>query len=610
MQSFLDKADGLAEGEDYEGAIKELATVQTQCDEVIKAAKARWAVKQKEFFEYRKMGERLAELRAKKIADLEEKIEGAQQGGQAKSVQDFQTQLQQLQSAQDEAQPLNDLYREAQEAAAELDYATATKKLDEATKIGLKLQENMKNMAKSVALETQKAEVADKETFDFASKTKDKNWGFDTDDDAKKFFIGNATNDLGGLVPAEKLKKMYAQVDAALGRLEQLLSSGMDPESAGDIAFKNIPKNFWPDRVVREVLMYRRARATFEQEQQALLVQQETQDLIDTVLEGGEGGNEKIASLVDTASKQLDSESLEKYKTKLNDLQNQVSVMGPQALSTLTDKVGNKAYEFLNNEKLAQAGDVLNGFATEFGYASSGFGVLIKGAQAVKAGVDSSKIGDDDPVKQKLMEFKRNKAILDAVNKLIDVGLGLDDICPALKIASGGKEMLQETIKAVQYFIKLAEIADLKADAKMDPETMMALPLARMARNQGVRASQATVNAVVAAMETAGAIATTSGVGACGRRNYRGRQSGEVRWQGHLHDRELGRCPPLHPHHAQGRRPAADPQGPGHDLQELHQIRDLRLGLWRRGRERSVGHSVRGQRRTNRGRPEIARHQH
>ena len=43
----------------------------------------------------------------------------------------------------------------------------------------------------------------------------------------------------------------------------------MSPEKAGDIAFKNIPKNFWPDRVVQEVIMYKRARATFEEEKRA-----------------------------------------------------------------------------------------------------------------------------------------------------------------------------------------------------------------------------------------------------------------------------------------------------------------------------------------------------
>ena len=35
-----------------------------------------------------------------------------------------------------------------------------------------------------------------------------------------------------------------------------------------EIAFKNIPRNFWPPSVVREVAMYRRATATFEAEKE------------------------------------------------------------------------------------------------------------------------------------------------------------------------------------------------------------------------------------------------------------------------------------------------------------------------------------------------------
>ena len=260
LQGELDKADSLAEGEDYDAGIKVLEKVQTECDRVLDDAQRRWAVKEKEFFEFRKMGERLAEVRTKKIAEMEQKLESAKEGNQTKSIQEFTTQLKQLQDAPDKAKPLNDLYQSAKDLAALLDYADAMKKIDEARKIGLTLQTEMKKVSENVARETLAAEGQDKATFDFAAKTKDKHWGFDSDDDAKNFFVGAATNDMGGLVASDKLKQMYVQVDAALGRLDQLLSTGMDPESAGDIAFKNIPKNFWPDRVVREVLMYKRAR--------------------------------------------------------------------------------------------------------------------------------------------------------------------------------------------------------------------------------------------------------------------------------------------------------------------------------------------------------------
>ncbi len=508
LQNFLDKADNLAEGEDYDAGIKELAKVQTECDGVLDGAKRDWAGKEKEFFEYRKMGERLAEPREKKIAALQEKLEGAQQGKQDKSIQDFENQLKELEKSPDEGQPLNELYKAARDLAAALDYAEAKQKLAQATQIGLRMQENMKKVSQQVALETQRAEGDDKQTFDFASKTKDKHWGFDSDDDAKNFFVGAATNDLGTLVPSDQLKQMYAQVDLALGRLDKLLSAGMDPEKAGDVAFKNIPKNFWPDRVVREAIMYQRARATFEEEERAKLVEKEEEDLIDNLLESEDKGFETVNGMIEKASKVVDPDTITKAKEKIAQGKKIADKLGVDALNGLSDK----ATKLLSSDKLKSIGDSLGEFATDFGYGADAMGVLIGGAKAIKSGIDASKIGEDEPVKKKLMEFKRNKAILDAVNKMIDVGLGLDDICPALKIASGGKEMVQETMKAVMYFVKLAEIADLKADAKLDPETMMALPLARMARNQGIRASQATVNAVVALMETTGAALEMTGV--------------------------------------------------------------------------------------------------
>ena len=280
----------------------------------------------------------------------------------------------------------------------------------------------------------------------------------------------------------------------------------MSPEKAADIAFKNIPKNFWPDRVVREVLMYRRARAAFEEEKRAELQAQETQDLIDSVLDT----EEKLSEKLETASEgikalheQLDPEKMDEQKQKAAEL-------GKLGFKTLS----NNAQSLLDSEQTKKVEEALGPFAEDFEYATSAFGVLIKGAQAIKAGVDLKKGKDEGPVQKKLLEFKRNKAIYQLVDKLIGAGLGLDEIIPALKIASKGKVVAEEAIKACTYMIKLLEIADLKDDAKMDPETMMALPLARMARNQKIRCSKSTVAVIVAAVQLAGAVGEMSGIGA------------------------------------------------------------------------------------------------
>jgi hypothetical protein len=507
LQKPMDHADELAENEDYDAGVKQLVEkVLPECQKVLANAKKEWAVKERKFFEYRKLGERLAETREKQVNSLEERIANAKSSQQANSQQQLERELDQLKKSPERGAKLNALYKEASEAAESLDFAVAFQKIQEATEAGREIEAELSLLAESVNRETDQESAKDKQTFDFASKTHDKNWGFDTDYDAKNFFIGQTTGEIGQLVPSDKLLAMGEQTKAALARLEQLTSAGMSPEKAADIAFKNIPKNFWPDRVVREVIMYQRARAAFEEEKRAELQAQETQDLIDSVLDT----EAKLSENLETASEdikslheQLDPEKMEQQKQKAAEL-------GKLGFKTLS----NNAQSLLDSEQAKKVEEALGQFAEDFEYATSAFGVLVKGAQAIKAGLDSRKVTEDTPVQKKLAEFKRNKAIFQVVDALIGAGLGLDEICPALKIASGGKDMVQESIKACMYFIKLAEIVDLKSDAKLDPETMMALPLARMARNQGLRASKSTVAVIVAAVQTAGAVGEMSGIGA------------------------------------------------------------------------------------------------
>ena len=150
---------------------------------------------------------------------------------------------------------------------------------------------------------------------------------------------------------------------------------------------------------------------------------------------------------------------------------------------------------------------------------------------------------------------------------MIGAGLGLDEICPAIKIASGGKDMVQESIKACMYFIKLAEIADLKSDAKMDPETMMALPLARMARNQGLA-----LEIDRGRDRRRGANRRRRGrvVGHRRRRRVGARcvrQGAEIWQQDRVQGNRLGRRPTLRENDEKGRRATGDPQGDDDDLQ-------------------------------------------
>ena len=95
-----------------------------------------------------------------------------------------------------------------------------------------------------------------------------------------------------------------------------MLATAWIPKAGRDIAFKNIPKNFWPDRVVREVVMYRRARATFEEEERAKLETKETEDMIDDFLESEDKGFETVNGMLDKASKVVDPKTITKAKEK------------------------------------------------------------------------------------------------------------------------------------------------------------------------------------------------------------------------------------------------------------------------------------------------------
>ena len=164
---------------------------------------------------------------------------------------------------------------------------------------------------------------------------------------------------------------MGEQTKAALARLEKLTSAGMSPEKAADIAFKNIPKNFWPDRVVQEVIMYH-ARERRSRKKAAELQAQETQDLIDSVLDT----EEKLSEKLETASEgikalheQLDPEKMEEQKKKAAEL-------GKLGFKTLSQN----AQSLLDSEQTEKVEEVLGQFAEDFEYATSAFGVLIKGA--------------------------------------------------------------------------------------------------------------------------------------------------------------------------------------------------------------------------------------
>jgi len=130
LQPKMDIADDLAEDEDYDAGVKELDdVVRPACEKVLAKAKLEWAVKEKEFFEYRKMGERFVEMREKNIREKEKEISDAKSSKTKEFLQNLESELNKLKTTPDRGEKLNALYKEASEAADALDFAEAFKKI-------------------------------------------------------------------------------------------------------------------------------------------------------------------------------------------------------------------------------------------------------------------------------------------------------------------------------------------------------------------------------------------------------------------------------------------------------------------------------------------------
>ena len=146
LQKPMDRADELADNEDYDAAVKQLAEhVLPECQKVLANAKKEWAVKERKFFDYRKMGERFVEIREKKVSSLEKRIDLAKSSKQTDSQQKLEKELDELKKTPDRGGQLNALYKEASEAAEAHHFAVAFQKIQEATTEGQELSCNCPN---------------------------------------------------------------------------------------------------------------------------------------------------------------------------------------------------------------------------------------------------------------------------------------------------------------------------------------------------------------------------------------------------------------------------------------------------------------------------------
>jgi hypothetical protein len=496
LKSSMAAIEKLGGEKKYDDAIKELNKLEKDCRAALALAGKQWTVRLHKSRPLVELANRMVQTEQSgsdsAIEAAEMQITVAKKTNKPERVAQLEAEIARLKALSGPGRAIKALYDQAVQQADQLNYIKANELLDRATPLAEDAKKKLDAQVAKIQAATTSAAATDKKAFDFASQTSDAEWGFDTDADSQAFFIGAATGDVGRFVKGNKLKEMEASVTEALKRRDALLASGASPEQAGETAFANIPKNFWPDNVVREVLMYKRARKEFEDEIDA----KNTAKKIDEYLE-----NAKLlgkASFLEAAPTQEQLDASPRYKGALD----MVVANLPEALRKDPGKTT------LVIEDISTA-------VKSLGVAFGTIGIVANVADAARHVANDEDLDEDiKPVQKKLQEFERNKAVIDGVNKLLDMGLAWDSVMPAMALAADCKDMLVEVGKAVQYFENLRDIGAMGANAKLDPESMMALPLARMATKQKIRASQATIKAFSKAAQAAGDAAMMTGAGA------------------------------------------------------------------------------------------------
>lgn len=392
-------------------------------------------------------------------------------------------------------------YEKAVKAADDDRFDDALELLAEANRIADEAREQVLNEKNRIAEETRKDSEKQREVFNLIVKTSDVKYGFDVDVDAKYFHLANNVDDLGGLKPSKELLAMADVMKTCAERKLQMQKAGASIDEIVETVYANVPKSLWPDDIVKEVVLYKSVKAEIEVEEQLAEVQDDLEKLSDAsetagtvsdVVEGLSGipeGIEKVAEKIATTTKVL-------------------GVDVPEKLKGAAEKVAEK---LKNAEKLGEAMKVIETFTTGFTIANELFGSALKG---IEAGEKSRELKEErekmggkeaNPVKEKILEFERNKAIVECVNKLASLGLDqVSDFVPVLGAIGSGKDMLIEITKAGFYFKNTLNLEKLKKGAKADPRSAALLPLARLAREQKIALSESALNALSNAMQSAG----------------------------------------------------------------------------------------------------------
>jgi hypothetical protein len=357
------------------------------------------------------------------------------------------------------------LFDEAMKKADEFEYDEGISLLGDATRIAKEAQKAIDAERKRIAQLTKDDEEKHQKAFDFVVRVEDKDYGFDPDMDASNFYLANTIEEgsVGTLKKSDKLKEIEGILATCGERKRKLQAAGATIDEIVSTVYKNVPESLWPDDVVKEVALYKAVTAEIEAEQEV------------------EKAEEILHEL---------AEKSEKVETG--------ATVAKATIEWAKEKWGE------SSEKFGESMEILSKFEQGISLTNSLLGASFNALDAAEKSQELEET-EDNPVKEKILEFQKNKAIVTCVNGLVGMGITqATEWVPVLGAVSKGKDALLEVAKAGYYFKNTLNLKVLEKGAKTDPRCAALLPLARLAREQKLALSEAAFKAVGSALESAG----------------------------------------------------------------------------------------------------------
>lgn len=463
LQKEHAKIETDASGASYDKSILDrVKQLQKDCSQKVRVAYQKWEVSLKEAREKVKFLER---LRDNKVAP-EDDPQRAQAAALLKN------------------------YAKALDAAGHGDYPQGTALLQTVTSSAATLEAGVKGQRDAALKELDDAPAWTGPT----SSVKDKKYGFNTTRDAMRYTSGQQMNPDGTLIMSKELDDISKALDARVKVFRKLCATGEDPIAVARKVFDGIPENFWPPDAMRIIAAFRAAEATFEEEE----LRKEAEDLLRAPekIKDVQELREAIEKAKSQGPKKFDGKTLETLKDvglgsmdRINELGEVLGVYG--ALKDVSD--------WSDGVKSGMEGS---------GKAGSGLGGSISALKACKNVYDLQKFARQEwaekhkedfkareedqvvsPVKAKILEYERNRAIAQLANNIVDSGLkfaGVGGANPVVEVIADLKGLILALIEAGRYFAMLAGTKSDQRSSKKDPDSITYLGLARQAKDEGI----------------------------------------------------------------------------------------------------------------------------